>query len=212
MPDASLRYSDSYLSDRAYDADCAVKESCEMAWGTTDISLVDGATYYPLPTDMVAIGDVQYSLDGSTFDGPKVWPATIKDLDSVDPTWKETRASEPTHYALLGCPGATGSKIALYPAVTTAGDKAIRIHYLKCLTSAGLSFAAQTVTDFVEDEVYVPHVLSQLYAATDKKQFVKWWSRFLAGTRKVRAKTRSLYAESLDRDRYGDAPKSWGQI
>ena len=169
--------------------------------------------HYNLPTNMVAIDTVLYSTDGTTFDDGELEPSTIHDFHNDHYKWSELRGVEPGYYALLGCPGASGSKIVVYPALSTVTSNAIRVRYLRCRAEAGTNFLADTAQGWVEDEVYIPHVMAQLHAQRDKRLFRRYWAEYLINVNKLRGASRSRYGETKDSiGAFGDYPASGGQL
>jgi hypothetical protein len=186
VPDGASRYADAFLTRRVYAADCVIREGADLVWADYDISLVANVHHYDLPRSMIAVGTVLYAEDGVNFDDGELKPATVRDFDGNHYRWSEVRGSEPCHYALLGCPGSVGSKIIIYPALSTVSAHAIRVKHLSCHDAADADFLSFEVQGWVEDEVYVPHVMSQLCAGRGGADFDDWWRRYSVGLMKLR--------------------------
>jgi hypothetical protein len=170
VPGSSSRWSDAALTVLIHQAEMIVGEQCESDWTTTDITLVAGALYYPLPSSMVGIGAVVLGINGTDFIDDVLFPCTIADLDLADREWRDTGGTYPTHYALLGAPGGDSSRILLWPKMATVTTEKVRITHLFSYTAVNLSLTSRSMPSDIQDAVYVPLVLGMMYATIDQQR------------------------------------------
>lgn len=166
VPESSDMWTDSLIVSVVHQADMIVRETCEMTWNTTDITLVANAIYYPLPVDVIGVGAVQFSEDGTDFTKHICWPTTMDDLDSANWFWRKVTGTRPTHYGLVGAPGASASRILLWPAIGTADGQVVRVKYLQSYVNNNLSMIAAQCPEWIIDSVYLPLTLGLLYGTS----------------------------------------------
>ena len=213
-PDRTNRWDDAFIRKLVHAADCAIKEEAGSSWGSTDIALLDNVAYYTLPTNVVAVGKVEFSLDGTTFDDGLLKPITYKTLDEdLSRTWRDDRGTQPHHYLLLSTPGIHNySKILIWRPVSSVTSETIRVHFTQCYPHNTSDFSDQTVPEEVEDLAYVPYVLALLYAPEDHDQFKDYWFESLDGILRVRTKYGSQYGEGLGPMKDSGPALSQGQL
>lgn len=187
MPNATYRWTDSFIRSMIHVADLILCEQAGVMWSHKDITLTASATYFAVPTDVVWVGAVSYSTDGTTFNDGVLWPTTFNELDQLDPDWADTTGTKPTHYFLLSTPGTDGARIAIYPKMTSVTAHKIRLHGLLCLPDNNLSFAALTRPEKIEDIYYVPMVLALLYGSFDPDLAKHYWGRAMGAIPVVRS-------------------------
>ena len=205
LPDGAERYSDSFLTSLAHAADCVIKDECETLWDDYSFSLYPGVSYYDVPEDVIAVRNVRFSKDGSTFNDGVLTGTSFNDLDNFDIRWKQRRGVEPSHYMLLSAPGVptdtgpgeTGySKILIWRPLSAVTTQKIKLEYLAYFTSADhLSFLVQEERAEVIDAAYVPYIMAAIYANVSVEQYVQWWQKYREGVRKTRSIYLSKYAE-----------------
>jgi len=197
VPDSTTRWSDNHIQRLIHLADCSISDECETTWGSADISLIDDGHYYPLPSDVIQVTSVEMSLDGTNFDDGFLRPTTYERLDGFNENWIDDRGTQPRHFLLLGTPGVpTVSSIMVYRPLSSVSGEAIRVNYLRSYPNNNAAFEAKTVPDWVEDQVYMPYVMSLLYAPSDVKMALKYWREYLDNIPDVRSKFRSKYGDS----------------
>ena len=169
-PDHESRWSDSFVSSAIFLADSAIREEADVMWASYEFSMVDGAIYYALPTEIVGIRSVEFSRDGGTTYDIWLHAVTLPDMDDIDYKWQTSTGATPEMYFLQSAPGTTNySKIGIWRPVVTAGNQKIRVNYTKCITTeAGLS--GVTMPDEIMQEVYLPYVLSLLMGHIDPQE------------------------------------------
>jgi len=203
-PDSTTRWTDAQLNEQIHLADCLIREEGQTTWQTIDISLLDEGMYYTLPSNIIAIGSVEFSLDGVTFDDGVLEPTTYRILDDLSRTWRDDRGTQPYHYILLSAPGIYSvSKIMIWRPMADATAEAIRINCLACYPRNDAAFQAVSVPQVIQEEVYVPLVMAQLHAAIDQSVFQLYWNDYRSGMNRVRSRYGHRYAEGLGAFRSG---------
>jgi hypothetical protein len=160
------RWSDARIENTIHLADLAICEAAEVVWASYEIDLNDGAMYYALPDEVVAVRTVEYSYDGINYEAV-LTPISLDDLDRISTTWQDDSGVGPQYYVLLSAPGTPGySQILLWrPVASTSGEK-IRINYVKCRPDASDLSGVEMPNDIMET-VYLPYVLAVLFSEED---------------------------------------------
>lgn len=183
-PNSELRYTDEDLTDLVHAADCFVKEMAPIKHNDYTIELLAGVSYYILPSNVVSVMGVRYTSTGGSV--KTLFPITIRELDDQNPSWN-TSTGDPRHYSLKTCPGTVGSYIMLFP----PGSGSIAVSYASYYpadTVEGLAeFAASEVDTWIIDTVYVPYILTMIFAGENPGKFQIYMQKFLSGMSDVQA-------------------------
>ena len=221
FPSGGERYSDSFITALTHAADCVIKEECESLWSDGEITLYPGVLYYDIPENAIAVRNVRFSKDGTTFNDGVLSGTSYDDLDRFDMRWKERRGVEPSHYMLVSAPGVpqdTGpsengySKILIWRPLSTTVSQKIKFEYLKYYEGQTLEFVVQSERAEVVDLVYVPYVMAAIYASVNIQMFVEWWRKYREGIPRARAIYMSKYAEGSGNFRAGGPTIDGGQL
>jgi hypothetical protein len=194
LPNGGDRFTDTRLADYIRLADCAIRENAEIEWASTELDLVAGALYYPLPTDVIEVRSVEFSRDGSIYDST-LRPVTIEELDRCSLHWQDDTATEPEFYGLLSQPGIYNwSKLLLWKKMDVVTSETVRVNYVKSRAAAG-DLAAVDVPDSVQYEVYVPFVMALCCAEFDVSEAEQRIAIYLANVPKVWSRYQNPYGE-----------------
>ncbi|MFA7209676.1 MAG: hypothetical protein WC120_05380 [Parcubacteria group bacterium] len=194
VPESSGRWSDAALAALIHQAEMMVGEQCDSDWTTTEISLVAGALYYPLPVSMIGVGSVVLGVNGTDFIDDVLFPCTIADLDAADVDWRDTGGTYPTHYCLMGAPGSESSRILLWPKMETVTAEKVQITHLFSYTAVNLSLVARSMPAEVQDSVYVPLVMGMMYATIDQQRANLYFRSAFEAMPSVRSRFVSPYS------------------
>lgn len=212
VPESSGRWSDSALAVLIHQAEMMVGEQCDSDWTTTDITLVAGSLYYPLSANTIGVGAVVFSANGTDFIDEVLFPCTIADLDKADRLWRDTGGTRPTHYALLGAPGAESSRILLWPKLATVTTEKVRVTHLFSYTSVNLSLVARVVSSEVQDAVYIPLVMGLMYAPLDQQRANFYFRSAFEAIPAVRSRFTAPYGGGLVSDTAPGVTRTGGNL
>ena len=187
-PDSEGRFSDTLLSSYANAADSLVRERTGMSLTTADVTLLPNVIYYGLPSDAIAIKDVLWSTDGTSFDEGILQPITFRDLDDRTRFWKNDTGSRPEWYGILGTPGAPGCYIMVWRPVTVEGQ-VIRVIYKTTNTS---ELSGRHI-----DLSVLPYVMSLIYAQDDEDLFNYWFGKYQQGVETLYDEYASRHGNSM---------------
>ena len=177
-PDHETRWSDSLIQSCIFISDAAIREEIEVEWASYEFDMVDGAIYYSLPTDIIGIQSVELSRDSGTTYDVFLNAVTLSDMDHISYTWQTDTGSEPEMFFLQSVPGTSSySKIGLWRPVVTAGSQKIRVNYTKSVSSVG-SLSGVTMPDEIQQEVYLPKVMSILMVGIDAREAIGYHNKF----------------------------------
>lgn len=176
-PDHENRWSDDLIESAIFLADTAIREEADVEWASYEISLVDGAIYYALPTEVIGVSSVEFSTNGTLYD-EWVYPVTMQDMDEISYTWETDTGTRPEMYFLQSAPGTTNySKIALWRPIVTVGSQKVRVNYTKCVATVG-DLSAATMPDDIQQEVYLPYVLFLLMVAVNPQEAAAYLAQY----------------------------------
>jgi hypothetical protein len=212
VPGSSSRWSDTALAVLIHQAEMMVGEQCSSDWTTTDIALVAGSLYYPLPTTAIGVGAVTLGVNGTDFIDEVLFPCTVADLDLSDRDWRDTTGTRPTHYALLGAPGSESSRIMLWPKLAAVTTEKVRVSHLFSYVYRDLSLVSRTMPHEVQDAVYVPLVLGIMYATIDQQRANLYFRTAFEAMSAVRAGFTGPYSGGLSPDINEGTSRIGGQL
>ena len=198
VPESAGRWSDAALAVLIHQAEMIVGEQTDADWTSTDIALVAGALYYPLPKNFIGVGAVTFAANGTDFIDQTLFPCTVRDLDEANYKWRDQGSTRPTHYSLIGAPGSESSRILLWPKLATVTTEAVRVHHLMSYSSWDLSgiveLIQRTVQPWIQDAVYMPIVLGLMYATIDPNRANLYFRQAFDAMPDVRANFVSPYS------------------
>ena len=185
-PDHEDQWTDANVQSAIHLADLAICEEVGIVWATSEITLLDGAYYYDLPTDVVTVRAVEYASDGSTFD-EVLKCVTIPDMDDIDLNWQDSSGT-PSLFSLLSVPGTEDySKIMIWRPIASVSGQKVRVNYLACRrTEADLS--GVDVPDRFQQELYLPYVLSLMKQGEDAMSAARYMSEYRRNIESARAR------------------------
>jgi hypothetical protein len=212
VPESSGRWTDAAIGVLVHQADLMVGEQCDTTWSHTDITLVAGSLYYPLPTSIIGVGAVALGVNGTDFIDGTLFPCTISDLDESDVNWRSTAGTAPTHYSLLGAPGSESSRIMLWPAMSTVTTEKVRVtHLFSTITNNALMIGKSAAPE-IQDSVYVPLVLGMMFAPLDAARANLYFRRAFDEMPSVRGGFVSPYSGGMASDTSPGVSRIGGQL
>jgi hypothetical protein len=212
VPESIGRWSDAALAVLIHQAEMMVGEQCDSDWTTTDISLLQGTLYYPLPKTLIGVGSVTYAENGTDFIDEVLWPCTMRDLDESDRTWRDRSGTHPTHYCLLGAPGGESSRILLWPALAVVTTQKVRVTHLFSYYLNDATLTARVMTHEAQNAVYVPLVLGMMYANIDAARANLYFRNAFDAMGSVRAGFTSPYSGGFPSDIAPGVSRLGGQL
>ena len=196
VPNHDGRWDDAAVQSLIHLADLAIREEGQIEWATHEFDMIDGAYYYSLPTDVIEVRSVEFSRDGLVYED---WLkcVSLRDMDEISLTWQDDAGSTPTYFSLLSTPGtATYSKIMIYPKILSTSGQKIRVNYTKSRTAES-DLSGQSLPDEVQDQVYVPYVLSLMQQHRDPALAKQYMDIYRDNMRRVRARYLHRPTESV---------------
>lgn len=195
-PEYIGRWSDAFIDDLTVLADNAIREEAETVWKSHTINLNAYALWYSLPHDVVSVGSVQYSRDGVTYD-VELQPKSMDELDRISVSWYDDYGVEPNVYSLWCAPGTSNwSRILLWRPLSAVDTDIVRVNYIGCYPD-DTDLSAVEVPDWVQDQVYVPFVMSILMRTEDPRASAEYLAEYYRRLPEVYAAFRSKRLERV---------------
>lgn len=184
-PDYDWRYTDSQIEQLIHLADLAIREDGDVEWASHDITLVDGQSWYSMPSEVVKIQTVLYSTDGVVFDDLLI-QTTVSEMDLLGCRWQDDTGT-PSRFLVISSPGIDSySYLRVWPYPSATSGDAVRVNYTKVRESVS-DLSGLDVPDRVQQNVYLPYVLAMLRQGEEPDEAEVYMQEFKRGMRKVRA-------------------------
>lgn len=182
-PDYDYRWTNAEIRKLIHLADLRVREGCDMEWASYDRTLNDAQAWYTIPSEIVQIKTVMYASDGIDFD-ERLMETSLDEMDSIARKWQDDTGS-PTRFMMVSMPGIDNySLLRVWPYPSSTSGEKIRINYTKVRENIS-NLDGLDVPDRVQQNVYLPFVLSLLRQADDPDEAEAYMQEFKRGLYKV---------------------------
>lgn len=173
-----------------------VSEYCEILYSAKYFTSEDMNPYtgeVPLNAhDIIEIKHVEASRDnGETFE-IRLEPVNPRELNSLSNTWHTNVSAYPEFYYMVGTPGSSWGKIALYPK-PISDDFQIKVSFVALASE-------YNAPEWFMEEVAMPY--AKAIVAVEKQEFDTHWKDFVVGLQKARTRLHGSGGEPYRR--FGD--------